>query len=120
MNLQIISIHNHGDAQREYVVFKVVADCILGEFVLSDTTYINEKTISNRLRHMYWWVTSEKARKGDFIYVYTREGKDTTRVVEGVTHRDFFWNLKSSVWNNNGDAAVLMHVDEWQFKQTAK
>jgi hypothetical protein len=39
MDVKIISIHNQGDFDDEYVLLKVLRDVDIGNYLLADTTY---------------------------------------------------------------------------------
>jgi hypothetical protein len=120
MKLEIVSIHNHGKAAQEFVMLKVLKDCKLGDHVLTDSTYLRENEISNRLRHMFWWPGTSPANAGDWVVVYTAEGKNGVRQTPQGTIRDFYWGLKNPVWNDAGDVAVLMEIAAWTWKSSNK
>ncbi|CAM4345803.1 hypothetical protein CR156_14955 [Stenotrophomonas lactitubi] len=113
MKVKIVSIHGHGDESKEYVLLRVLDDCDIGKYQLSDTTYIKDNTVSNKLRHVYWFPDKEVS-KGDLVSLWTGIGKQATvKNANGETVHRFFWGLKSAIWNDTGDAAVLQHVDQW-------
>lgn len=114
MDLKITSVHNHGKCNEEYVLLKATADCDVGYFMLADTTYTKKDSVSNKLRHTFWF-PNKKIKKGDLVSVWTRTGEDTTTKTDSGTpvHR-FYWGLKTSVWNDNGDCAVLLEIETWQ------
>jgi hypothetical protein len=114
MKIKVISVNNHGDHTKEYVLFKVQEDCDTGRFVLADSTYNSDGTISNKVRHTYWF-PNHKVKKGDLISVWTKSGTTTTTKTDSGTpiHR-FYWSLNTSVWNDDGDCAVLLQIDTWQ------
>ena len=113
MDLKIISIHEQGNAEKEYVWLEAVNDCNLNDYILADTTYTGKNKISNKLRHFYWW-TSCKVEKGERIVLMTGKGKsDTYTAKSGHRVHRFFWGLGSAVWNNTGDAAVLFNIAQW-------
>ncbi|MDO8385082.1 MAG: hypothetical protein Q7T13_01615 [Polaromonas sp.] len=120
MNVEIVSVHNHGKAAEEFVLLKVLKDCLLGNHILTDSTYQDDTTISNRLRHMFWFPGKSPAKAGEYAVVYTRAGKDGTRVINGNVYHEFFWDLKGPIWNDTGDAAVLISIAEWAVKRTGK
>lgn len=120
MKVEVHSINNHGNAATEYVMLKVTKDCLLGDHVLADSTYQGDSTISNRLRHMFWFPGKSPAKAGEYAVVYTRIGADTTRTVNGIVYHDFYWGLKGPVWNDTGDVAVLMELANWTWKSSGK
>ncbi len=117
MKLEIISIHEAGKQNQEYVKLKAKETCNLINYVITDTTYVKENTISNKLRNMYWFLSAEVA-KGD--YVFLRTGKGTSRIYAnqaGTTTHEIFWGLDRPVWNNAGDCAVLFEIANRQVKK---
>jgi hypothetical protein len=114
MKLQVIKIHNHGNHLEEFVEMKVIADCDLSHFLLTDNTYAADGTISNKLRHPYWFLP-KKVLAGDLVFLYTRRGADTSwRNRAGSTTHERFWDLREPVWNDTGDCAVLFELAQWR------
>lgn len=121
MQVKIISVHNQGSYESEYVLLKVSEDCDIGKYQLCDTTYTSDGQVSNKLRNTYWF-PDRLVKKGDLVSLWTKTGKNTTDKNDSGTpiHR-FYWNLAKPVWNNDGDCAVLQHVPSWQhFKAKGK
>ncbi len=113
MDLKVLSIHNHGDASAEYVLLEVVNDCNVKYYTLADTTYATGGGISNRLRHFFWFPPKD-VKAGELVILRTGKGtNDTFRNTNGKTVHRYYWNLGNAVWNNTGDAAVLMQLRSW-------
>jgi hypothetical protein len=117
LEVEIEGIQGHGDASTEYVRMRVKADCDIGNFILADTTYVGPGQVSNLLRHMFWFPNG-RVRAGDTIILRTGTGKDAQEAAKGgSTKHRFHWGLGSAVWNDTGDAAVLLKVEEWTFRK---
>ncbi len=115
MKAKVQSVHNHGDANAEFVLIAVNEDCDIGNFILADTSYLSSGTVSNKLRHMYW-IPDRKVKKGDFVSIHTREGQSFDKTLDtGAKLYHFYWGLKSAVWNDTGDCAALFEIAHWQF-----
>lgn len=115
MKVRIISVHGYGDFDNEHVLMEVVEDCDIGQFILADSTYTGEHEVSNRLRHILW-LPDKPVKQGDLVSVWTKGGRDTTVATDqGRTVHRFFWGLKTAVWNDEGDCAVLFDIGDWQF-----
>lgn len=113
MDLKIKSVHEKGDASKEYVLIDVKADCNAGDFGVADTTFNDNGTVSNRLRHFYWFV-KKPLKKGDVIILRTSKGKKSSvKKQDGSTTHTVFWGLDSAVWNDDGDAAILLYIPKW-------
>lgn len=113
MDVKIIQIVKK-DLNNEVVWLKVLRDTDIGHYMIMDTTYINENKISNKHRHAYWF-PDKPVKKGDFVALYTKLGRNTSfeNKASMETHH-FFWNMKSQVWNDTGDAAVLINTPQWE------
>jgi hypothetical protein len=115
MQVNIISVHHQGNYEKEYVLMRVKEECNIGRCILADSTYLSSGRVSNKLRHMFW-IPDKKVKRGDLVSVWTKAGDDTTTSnSDGDTIHRFYWGLKSSVWNNEGDSAVLFELNTWQF-----
>lgn len=118
MRLKVHSVDGKGDLSNE-CVWMTVADDIanLAYYILCDTTYTNSDHISNELRHIYWF-PKKAAKKGDWVRLITKDGKNSSSSNDqGSTTHTFFWNLGRTVWNKDGDAALLFHVETWATKR---
>lgn len=117
MDVHISNISGHGDAEKEYVYIKVDNDCDIGHYLLGDTTYTAEGSVSNKLRHIYWF-PDKKVKAGDVVVLRTGKGTNTSeKMDDGHTKHRFYWQLGSAVWNNDGDAAVLLRAPEWKHRK---
>ncbi|EJL70720.1 hypothetical protein [Chryseobacterium populi] len=112
MKVKISKIIDHGHDD-ERIVLNVLEDTDIGEFLILDTTY-NSGEVSNKVRHPYWF-PDKKVKKRDLVILYTKKG--TSSIIKnenGATSHFFYWGLNSNVWNNDGDCALLLHVDDWE------
>lgn len=117
MDVRITGINVDGDATKEYVTLHVDRDCDIGDYILADTTYVSPDAVSNELRHMYWFPAKE-VEAGDTIILRTGRGTDTQEEKkDGTMKHRFFWGLRSSVWNDTGDTALLVQIAEWAFRK---
>jgi hypothetical protein len=116
MKIALIGVMDRGHTTLERVELSVTEDCVLSDYMISDSTYTGPGVMSNRLRHLYWWGKDVTAKKGDLIFLYTGVGKDAVSIYHGVTCRTFYWNLKHQIWNNTGDMAVLFELADWDSK----
>jgi hypothetical protein len=121
VKVKILEIHNDGGAAEEYIDLKVTEACDLKFYLVGDTTYNGEKTVSNKLRHTFWF-TPQAAVKGDFVRLYTRPQRsgdvDSWQNGSKTTTYVFYWGLATAVWNNTGDCALLYELNAWDTKKT--
>ena len=116
MKIEIKSINNLGDYDKEYVTLTVKTDCDAGNFILADTTYASDGQVSSLLRHTFW-LPDKAVKAGDFIRVYTKAGtsKSVKNTLKTTTHK-FYWGLKNAVWNDDGDCAIIHEISNWSHK----
>jgi hypothetical protein len=113
MKAKIRNIVDHGQSN-ERIVLDIIADTDIGEFLILDTTYTSSGSISNKVRHPYWF-PDKKVEKGDLVVVYTKKGTNSSKTnTNGTTSHFFYWGLDSNVWNNDGDCALLLHIHDWE------
>lgn len=112
--LRIYSIEQKGNLSNECVWIDVLEDISsLSHYMICDTTYTDAHSISNELRHMHWF-SDRKINKGDWIKLFTKNGVNTTSTNNrGTTTHILHWNLGKTVWNKDGDAAVLFDISTW-------
>lgn len=116
MKIDIQSVQGHGDFDKEYVTLKVQEDCDAGRFLLADTTYTKDGKVSALLRHIFW-IPDQQVKRGDFIRIHTKPGKISSVANQaGTTTYHFYWGLKTAVWNDQADCAVLYEIGSWQQK----
>lgn len=113
MALEIVQIHEAGKEDSEYISLRAVTDCDLKYSLICDTTYTSETTISNKLRHMYWFAP-KAIKKGDYVFLYTGDGTNTSFTNKAnTTTYVFYWGLDEPIWNDTGDCGVLFDVTGW-------
>lgn len=117
MKLEVVSVHNHGNAAEERVLLRANEDCAIGRYLLADSTFLNSGKVSNRLRHLFWF-PDKTIKKGELVSVRTGKGKNTEVTNQSGTkvHR-FYWGLDTAVWNDEKDCAVLIEANTWQFRR---
>jgi hypothetical protein len=116
--LDIHSVAGKGILTEEHVWLEVKDDIAdLRFYLLCDTTYTDDEHISNELRHTFWF-PQKAVSKGDWIKLMTKAGQNTTSSNDRkTTTHIFFWGLGSTVWNKNGDCAVLFKIESWKTKR---
>lgn len=120
MKVKIKSISEKGSYDKEYVTLEVLESCDIGRYMLSDSTYTSAGSLSNKIRHIYWFPDKQVA-KGDFVRLFTRgkrggDKDEWSNKAESTTH-SFYWNLKVAVWNDDKDYAVLFEVNACEKKR---
>ena len=109
MDITIINIVNRGEASEECVTLVAEKDCNLSGYIILDTTYLESGIVSNKSRHSYTF-PKRSIKKGELVCLFTGEGEDEIDCCPEYVSHDFYWGLKKSVWNDDGDCAMLAHV----------
>lgn len=116
MTIEIKYAKDAGNIEKERLVLKATSDDEIGNYVLFDTTYLEDGRVSNEMRHSLWFPDRE-VRENDLIVVYTKAGKDSKLENKNGTSSHFFYmGLGNSIWNKNGDCAVIMKISSWDNK----
>lgn len=121
MKLKINQVVDFGTLDSERVELSVLEDTNLHHFIIIDTTYENGETkISNKMRHTFWF-NPQEVKKGDEVVLYSKVGINQSTAINGGKNKKYhlYWDLKNSVWNNSGDAAVLFEVQAWKTTKVA-
>ena len=114
MKIKIDQIIDHGTLASERVLISVTEDADLSYFIVADTTYTSTDKISNKLRHMHWFAP-KSVKAGDKVELYTKAGTNSqTDIGNGNTRYIIHWGVGNSVWNNEGDAAILFAIQTWK------
>lgn len=115
MNISIHSVAGKGNLENEVIWLDVVEDVSdLSYYLVCDTTYTDDSHISNELRHVYWF-PKKSVKKQDWIALHTKDGTNTTSSNDrGTTTHHFYWNLGRTIWNKDGDCAVLFELKTWK------
>ncbi|MEE5086703.1 MULTISPECIES: hypothetical protein [unclassified Pseudomonas] len=117
MDLKVMSVGGQGDQKSEYVALQATKDCNLNNYMIFDETYKDDGSASNKHRHIFifpdWTI-----KKGEFIFLFTRPGSNNRGVTQQKNPASYFyWGLKSSVWNEEGDK---VHIVKTESKATFK
>lgn len=114
MKLEIIKIIDRGIADKERLWLRVLADTDLTYNIVFDTTYTSENSISNVQRHAHWF-KPRKVITGDYVILYTKKGTDSSsKNNDGSTNHFLYWGLDNTIWNKEGDCAVVFEVNTWK------
>lgn len=113
MKLQLNQIIDRGTHDSEKVLIDVLQDSNLEFYIIRDTTYTTNNKISNKWFHAYEFL-NQPVKKGDKVILYTKRGTTSKKDLgNGVTEYTYYWGLGNSVWNDDGDAAVLYELNDW-------
>jgi hypothetical protein len=112
--LTITKVNNSGEISSEYVFLKVLEDCDIGDYLLTDSTYGSDEAPSNKLRHVFFF-PSMPVEAGDYIALRTKSGSYSLgKTSKGGPQHNLYWGLKETVWNVDGDQAFLFKAPRTQ------
>lgn len=108
MSLEIYSLKNIGDADKEMISLKVLESCNLLGYAIVDNTFTSKGEQSNIHRHIFLF-PSFQVEKGDYVQLYTADGKrESVKNKAKTTTHKFYWNSDTAIWNDTGDTAHLI------------
>jgi hypothetical protein len=95
--------------KNERVVMRAIDDLDLGNYIVTDTTYKKDGTVSNKVRHVYEF-EPKSIKKGDYVILRSKVGSyELTTLNDNVTPVHYFhWGLNYTIWNQDGDNAWLL------------
>ncbi|MDN7917344.1 hypothetical protein [Burkholderia gladioli] len=116
MTIEIRYVKDVGNLAKERVVLKVSAKDDIGRYILFDTAYFENGTVSNEVRHTLWFPDKE-VNAGDLVVAYTKTGADSQTKNENGTMSHFFYMNKSNpIWRESGNCVVLIEAKAWKVK----
>ncbi len=120
MKVNIRIIKDKGELSKERLVLKVLGTTEIGQYLVCDTTYNDDDSVSNHLRHVFWF-PDKIVETDDYVVLYTKKGRDKQYKNKSgsITHA-FYWGLNKTVWNKKGDGAVLFRISDWIAKDMVK
>jgi len=118
MHLQILKIKDSGDLENERVILRATKQCDIRWYMLFDNTYDAQGNLSNLWRHMYLFPPLQ-LNEGDFIWLYTKAGENTSRGnTSNTTTHLLHWGFEETIWNRDDDVAYLVkYVDSQAVKK---
>ena len=113
MDLKILGIFGQ-DTNDERLTLDVLNDCNIKNYIIMDTTYDDDESISNKWRHALH-LPDIMVKKGDQVKIYTRKGKNrTVRAKSNACDLHFvYWGLDGNIWNKEGDIAYLYEIADY-------
>lgn len=113
MDLAIVNVSNHGVLDSEHIGLVANNKLFLWNYLLSDSTYHSDGTVSNKHRHVFDFdsLPAITLSKGDVVILYTKKGKyRIADLGDGVKAHLIYWGLNETVWNKDGDQAILIEA----------
>jgi hypothetical protein len=112
MRLEIVSIKDRGELERERIVIKVNAEDDVGKYALFCVKQ-NDKGLTNKIFGAYWF-PDNPVEPGDLIVLYSKSGKRSNKKTKGGVTYFYYWWQKSPQWVDQNNAAVLLNCPDWK------
>jgi hypothetical protein len=113
MKVKITSIADLGVLEKERIVMKVLSSTDIGSYVIFEAIY-REGNITTGVKNVFWFPDKEVSA-GDFVVLYTKQGKQNEKILEsGNKSHFFYWGSNDSKWKTNKMAPVLLAISDWQ------
>lgn len=117
MKIIIKYVSDAGNLEDERLVLEAIGADDIGSYIIADSTYNENDTVSNKLRHTFW-IPDKQVSKGDYIVIYTKSGKNKSKAKKDGTETHFFyWGLERTVWNIGNDVATIFRIADWNYKK---
>ena len=113
MKLKVDSINNRGKLSEEHVSLRVLQNCNLSRYMIMDTTFGEGGGISNEHRHIKW-LPPYDVTAGMMVALWTGTGEDRVEMQGNTKWQYVFWNSGTHIWNDDGEAAVLLGLSSWE------
>jgi len=119
--LKIVGIRDADHVRDERVLLRALAPVNLIRFAVLNAASVNENQIRDLNSRVFWFPAHEVAR-GDYIRVYTRNGRQNTHGGKfsglSTTYHDFFWDIPAPIWSGESSAVVLLEIAAWDAKRS--
>lgn len=118
MSLNIRAVRDKGVVGKERLVLGVEARVDIGKYVLFVTTTKGDDAVSGMVRQTLW-LPDHKVDAGDLVVIYTKDSSESVKekINEDKTKTVFvYWGLGGSIWSHDDAAAVLVKIDDWNWK----
>lgn len=117
MELKISGIGDRGVLKDERIGFDVIKDCDLKYYQLFKANF-NEGGFYNRANAAYWFAP-KNVKAGDKVIVYTRSGKDNSKLnQDGTTTYWFYWGLNTPIFTDADHGIVLVEISNWKLSKS--
>ena len=112
MKIDIRSIADKGNHKKERLVLKVKANTDIGDYLVVQTGFKDGEVTINT--YEAYWFPYKAILSGDVVVLYTKNGRENVKELEGGRKVHFFyWGLNSAIWDSKDKAPVVLYAPEW-------
>lgn len=114
MKLRISSISERGNLEGERIALKANSDGDAGRYAVFKGITKPTGVASGNIANVYWFM-DKQFKAGDFIVLYSKEGRRSEKKNDdGTTSYFFYWGLSLPIWTA-GATPVLVETATWSF-----
>lgn len=118
MNLKIRRFRDRGDLSGERIVLVSSEDMDVGKYLLLKSRTVNKDEVSTDLKDCFW-LPDLSISAGDLVVIYSKAGQNRSKEYgDGSKSHFMYRGLKSAIWGDDADCAVLMEISSWSMKET--
>ena len=112
MKVEIKSIADKGNYEKERLVLRVMTDTDIGDYLVIQSGFYNgEVSIGT---YQTFWFSYKSVSTGDLVVLYTKPGKENQIELKcGKVAHFFYWGLDSAIWNIKNRSPVVLYAPEW-------
>lgn len=100
-----------GDMTKQRIVFEVTHEGNLSDYKVLNNAFPKREYLSKIDTNFYCFPDFE-VKKGEFVVLYFKEGKQRTeKFVDGICHF-FYWGLEYANWGNNEAIYILQSANQ--------
>ena len=118
MDIEIVGVFNPGE-DNEYIRLRVRRECNLIKFLIYDTTFDQDGSVSNKLPHVFRFPDVQVIPEvTPLIRLYTRRNYQIQEWMDPsqINNLILSWRLNETIWNTEGDKATIVEIsDESEF-----
>ena len=113
MILNIVSIADRGDHEKERIVMRATADTDVGEFAVFRAHLLEDGAVSSDVSDVFWF-PDKSIKSRNLVVLYTKKGAASERVVQsGRTVHFYYWGKSHALWSGSHHAPVLVYASAW-------
>lgn len=117
MNLVIQSFADAEDFKKERLILKAQTNLDVGAYAVMHSVAASDGNPTSGSKLSFWFPDGE-VKAGDLVVLYSKNGERSTKQLKsGATVHFFYWGLDKSIWDQSGTGAVLLRIDEWEWKR---
>jgi hypothetical protein len=112
MKLKITAIREAGDLNKERVVMKAEASTDIGQYVFFRVDTVDDQPTTS-VRNTYWF-PNKSINPGDYVIIYSKEGKNSEKDFKNVTSHFFYLGNKTTIWDEKNVGATVLYAPDWE------